>query len=297
MTKTTVCLEFGAWCLEFYMKVIHTIEQMREWSVLQKRSGRKIVFVPTMGALHEGHLSLMREGKRRGDALAVSIYVNPTQFGPNEDLNKYPRTLEEDLAKSKEAGADAVFLPSDEEIYPLGFQTYVNVEKITMNLCGASRPAHFKGVTTVVAKLFNIVQPHIAIFGKKDYQQLVVIRKMVRDLDMPVEIIGCPIVREPDGLAMSSRNKYLSPKERIAALSLNRSLKHAEELVAAGETRAEAVRACVKETIAREKLVRIDYAKIADAETLEDISKIDRPAVLALAAFVGNTRLIDNTCF
>ncbi len=278
------------------MKIICTVEEMRSWSRAQKRVGHTVAFVPTMGALHEGHLSLMREGKMRGDVLTISIYVNPTQFGPNEDLNKYPRTLEQDLEKASELGVDAAFVPTDDQIYPEGFKTYVNVEGITQTLCGASRPTHFKGVTTVVAKLFNIVEPDISIFGEKDYQQLVVIRKMVKDLNMSVEIVGCPIVREPDGLAMSSRNKYLSSDERSAALSISRSLRHADELVANGETDARAVLSCVRETIDREKLVKIDYAKIVDAQTLEDLTKIDRPAVLALAAFVGNTRLIDNIC-
>ncbi|MFH1829266.1 MAG: pantoate--beta-alanine ligase [Pseudomonadota bacterium] len=278
------------------MKVFYTVDEMREWSRAQKRAKRTIAFVPTMGALHEGHLSLMREAKKHGDLLAVSIYVNPAQFGPNEDLNKYPRTLEQDIAKSKDVGAHAVFIPTDDQIYPDGFQTYVNVQEMTKSLCGASRPTHFMGVTTVVAKLFNIIRPDVSIFGEKDFQQLAVIRRMVSDLNMPIKIIGCPIVREADGLAMSSRNKYLSPEERAAALSLSRSLKHVEKMVAEGENSARVISAAVGEIIASEKLVRIDYISLVDAGTLEDIDEVDRPTVLAIAAFVGSTRLIDNIC-
>ena len=278
------------------MKVFNTIEDMRGWSRAERAAGRRVAFVPTMGALHEGHLSLMREGLRRGASLAVSIYVNPAQFGPSEDLEEYPRTLQDDLAKCEALGADAVFVPTDQTIYPEGFQTYVNVERVTGGLCGGARPGHFRGVATVVAKLLNIVEPDVAIFGEKDYQQLVAIRTMARDLDMPVEVAGCPTVREPDGLAMSSRNKYLAPSERRAALSLYRSLGVAEEMVAAGETRAAKVLKKVSQLIESEG-ARIDYAEIVHAETLEKLDKIKRPALLALAAFVGSTRLIDNRLF
>lgn len=276
------------------MKSFHTASDMRSWSRQEKAAGRRVALVPTMGALHEGHLSLMREGKRRAPSLAVSIYVNPTQFGPNEDFGKYPRELKGDLTKCESTGVDAVFLPTDEEMYPEGFQTFVTVEEVTKNLCGASRPEHFRGVATVVAKLFNIVEPDVALFGEKDFQQLVVIRRMAQDLRIPVEIAGCPIVREPDGLAMSSRNKYLSPAERMSALSLHRSLGAAVEMAKSGESSAERILSKVRETIECDGGVRIDYAKIVDSETMEDVVEIKRPALLALAAFVGRTRLIDN---
>ena len=276
------------------MKSFHTASDMRSWSRQEKAAGRRVAFVPTMGALHEGHLSLMREGKRRAPSLAVSIYVNPTQFGPNEDFGKYPRELKSDLTKCESTGVDAVFLPTDGEMYPDGFQTFVTVEEVTKNLCGASRPEHFRGVATVVAKLFNIVEPDVALFGEKDFQQLVVIRRMAQDLRIPVEIAGCPIVREPDGLAMSSRNKYLSPAERMSALSLHRSLGAAVEMAKSGESSAERIISKVRETIECDGGVRIDYAKIVDSETMEDVVEIKRPALLALAAFVGRTRLIDN---
>jgi pantoate--beta-alanine ligase len=278
------------------MKTFHTIKSMRAWSREQKQAGQRIAFVPTMGALHEGHLSLLREGRRRGDRLVLSIYVNPTQFALTEDLSRYPRDLEGDLAKARTEGTDAVFLPADAEMYPPGAQTFVTVEMITQHLCGASRPMHFCGVTTVVAKLFNIVEPDSALFGEKDFQQLLVIRRMVRDLGMPVEIVGLPIVRESDGLAMSSRNRYLSKDERQAALALSQSLGMAEEAISKGVTDASDLLEAVRSFIEREggALVRIDYAKLAHAETLEDLSEVKRPALIALAAFVGTTRLIDN---
>ncbi len=281
------------------MQIFHTISEMRAWSNAEKLAGRRIAFVPTMGALHEGHLSLLREGRMRGDRLVLSIYVNPTQFAPAEDLAKYPRDLEGDLAKARAEGTDAVFVPNDAMMYPERFQTYVTVEEVTKSLCGASRPKHFRGVSTVVAKLFNIVQPDTAIFGEKDFQQLVVIRRMVLDLNMPVDIVGCPIVREPDGLAMSSRNKYLSAEERAAALSLNRSLIEAGRMIESGEKRADSILARVRSFIEDEGkgLMRIDYASIVDAETLRDLAQIKQPALLALAAFAGKTRLIDNRCF
>ena len=252
-----------------------------------------------MGALHEGHISLLREARRRAKKLVLSIYVNPTQFSPNEDLSKYPRTLESDLEKARAAGVDAVFIPTDEIMYPAEYQTYVTVEDVTKYLCGASRPAHFRGVTTIVAKLFNIVQPDVAVFGEKDFQQLVVIRRMVADLNMPLEIVGCPIVREADGLAMSSRNRYLLPEERKAALALSRSLEDAERVIARGETDADKILERVRSYIEKNGagLVRIDYVKLVDANTLCELREIKRPALLALAAFVGKTRLIDNRFF
>jgi pantoate--beta-alanine ligase len=279
------------------MKVIRDIEGMRAWSREARGGGKKLVFVPTMGALHEGHLSLMREGLKRADALAISIYVNPAQFGAGEDLNEYPNSIEEDLRKAEELGTDAVFLPTDEAIYPEGYQTFVTVEGITESLCGARRPGHFRGVTTVVAKLLNIVSPDLAVFGEKDFQQLVAIRRMVADLEIPVEIVGAPIVREPDGLAMSSRNSYLSPAQREAATSLFKSLCAAEQLIATGKTDAQAILRSVRETIGSHEEMRIDYARLVDAETLEDLNEFRRPALLAIAAFAGTTRLIDNRCF
>lgn len=267
---------------------------MNAWSCDERRAGRTIALVPTMGALHEGHLALLRAGKRRCDRLVLSIYVNPTQFGPKEDLARYPRDIEGDLDKARREGVDAVFLPSDAAMYPKGFETFVCVEKSSRPLCGASRPDHFRGVATIVAKLFNIVAPDVAIFGEKDFQQLVVIRRMVRDLDMPVEIAGHPIVREADGLAMSSRNRHLSDEEREAALSLSRSLSEAEGLIAGGEADAKKILSHIAGIISKTRIVRLDYAKIVDAETLETIATIRPPALIAIAAFVGTTRLIDN---
>lgn len=270
---------------------------MRAWSLSQRRQGKEIAFVPTMGALHEGHLSLLREGKRRCDALALSIYVNPAQFAPTEDLDEYPRDLEGDLAKAKGCGVDAVFLPNDEAMYPGGYQTYIAVEGVTKNLCGASRPTHFRGVATIVVKLFNIVMPDAAIFGEKDFQQLVVIRRMVKDLNMPIEIIGHPIVREEDGVAMSSRNAYLSRKERAAARSINRSLIHAQKMIDSGTADVEGMLRAARDAIEATGILRTDYIKLVDADTLEDLKKFERPALLAIAAFAGKTRLIDNRLF
>lgn len=279
------------------MKVFKTAEEMRTWSAKEKGRGRRIAFIPTMGALHEGHLSLLRKGRSLCNSVVLSIYVNPTQFGPAEDLAKYPRDTEGDLEKARECSTDAVFMPSDKIMYPQGHQTFIDVLDVTKYLCGASRPGHFRGVATVVAKLFNIVQPNIAIFGEKDFQQLVVIKQMVRDLNMPIEIVGSKIVREADGLAMSSRNRHLSPKEREAALLLNQSLDAAEKLISGGEKNTTRIIANVRKIIEPSALTRIDYAKIVDSETLADVPVIEKPALLALAVFVGATRLIDNRLF
>lgn len=276
------------------MKVFSTPHEMYTWSREERRMGRTIAFVPTMGALHEGHLELIRYGRQKCDRLIVSIYVNPKQFGPTEDLSRYPRDIEGDLKKAKSENVDAVFLPSDATMYPEGYQTYVEVRDITQRLCGVSRPGHFRGVTTVVAKLFNITIPDIAIFGEKDFQQLVTIRRMVNDLNIPIEIIGRPIVREPDGLAMSSRNRYLSANEREAALSLSQSLIEAKKLIEEGENNSSKVFAHVSNIIDAAKIVKIDYLHVVNVETLEDIDKIKPPALIAIAAFVGKTRLIDN---
>jgi len=276
------------------MQIITSIKEMQDFSNRVRREAKTIVLVPTMGFLHLGHLSLMEEGRRRGDLLVISIFVNPTQFGAGEDYEDYPRDTERDQQLAEEKGVEVIFAPTAAEMYPSTYQTYVDVEKVTKNLCGISRPTHFRGVTTVVVKLFNIVKPHVAIFGEKDFQQLVTIRQMVSDLNLDIEIVGMPICREEDGLAMSSRNKYLNPDERGAALSLSRSLKFASELFKKGERKAEEIIREVKRIIEAEKLVQIDYVKICDTTTLRDIEHIDQEAVLALAVNIGKARLIDN---
>lgn len=276
------------------MKIIESPEKMQQFSESLRLAGKKIAFVPTMGYLHEGHLMLMREGRKRGNCLVTSIYVNPTQFGPGEDFEKYPRDLDRDLKLSEDVGVDVVFYPSNEGMYPEGYQTFVNVEKVTRNLCGRSRPTHFRGVTTVCAKLFNIVKPHVTVFGRKDYQQLVTIRRMVSDLNMDLEVVGMATLREPDGLAMSSRNTYLKPEERESALSLSRALRLAETLYEKGERDAGKILDRVTAFIGSHPHARIDYAELCDAESLEDIERIEGKAVLALAVRVGLPRLIDN---
>lgn len=250
-----------------------------------------------MGYLHEGHLNLMREAKKSADELVVSIFVNPTQFGPGEDYEKYPRDFERDEALAKEVGVDIIFYPSVDDMYPAGYQTYVTVEEVTRNLCGMSRPVHFRGVATVCTKLFNIVKPHAAVFGKKDYQQLVTIRRMTADLNMDIEIVGVDITREPDGIAMSSRNAYLKREEREAALSLSRGLKIAKKLYDDGERGASVIIRSVREYIESHEGTDIDYVKICDAETLEDVETLERESVIALAVRVGLPRLIDNYVF
>ncbi len=263
---------------------------VRRW----RGEGKTIGLVPTMGYLHEGHLSLVRESKSRADVTVVSIFVNPTQFGPREDLRKYPRDLERDAALLEKEGADAVFCPTVEEMYPAGYKTYVEVVDFEDRLCGKSRPGHFRGVATVVLKLFNIVEPRLAFFGWKDAQQVIVLKKMAADLDLGVEIAACALVREPDGLAMSSRNTYLSPEERKAALVLSRSLAAAEKTVAAGERDAAKVVAGIRSAITAEPLARIDYAEAVSLETLEPVAEIRGDVLVAAAAFFGSTRLIDN---
>jgi len=267
---------------------------MQVWANEARRSGKVISLVPTMGFLHEGHGALMREGRKRGDALVISIFVNPAQFGVGEDYEAYPRDLEGDAKKAAETGADIIFAPSVKEMYPSDFQTYIDVENVTQNLCGFSRPTHFRGVTTVVAKLFNITKPHVAIFGEKDFQQLVTIRQMVKDLNMDIEVIGMPIVREKDGLAMSSRNKHLNPKERKASLCLVNSLDQAEKLHQSGEIRSEKIIGEALKIISEQPLATIDYVKVCNAGTLEDIDTLDGIALMALAVRIGTTRLIDN---
>ncbi len=275
--------------------LVKSIEEMKQIVKNLKKEGKSIGFVPTMGYLHEGHISLMRCSKKDNDITVVSIFVNPIQFGVNEDLDRYPRDLERDLEICKKEGVDYVFHPSVEEMYPEDFSTYVIVEGLTEGLCGAYRPGHFKGVTTVVNKLFNIVQPDRAYFGEKDYQQLKVIQKMIKDLNMNVQVIGCPIVREPDGLAMSSRNKYLSPEERKAALSLSKALFKAKEMFKSGETDINKIRKEMEKIILSHPEVKeIQYIEFVDAETLKPKERLEKGSIIALAVFVGNTRLIDN---
>ncbi|MGI5839408.1 MAG: pantoate--beta-alanine ligase [bacterium] len=279
------------------MEIITTAGEMRQWVREQKRAGRSIGFVPTMGYLHEGHLSLVRRARAENDRVAVSIFVNPTQFGAGEDYSVYPRDLRRDAALAGPAGADMIFAPAAAEIYPADFSTYVTVDNLTGPLCGQSRPTHFRGVTTIVAILFNLVRPDRAYFGQKDAQQAIVIRRMARDLAFDLAVVVCPIVREPDGLALSSRNVFLQPEERQAALILSRALAGARALVAAGEKDAGAVLAFVRDEISREPLVRPDYVEIVGADDLAPVRTVEGGELLAVAAFVGKTRLIDNVVF
>jgi pantoate--beta-alanine ligase len=276
------------------MITIETVRDMQAEADRIRSAGRRIGLVPTMGALHEGHLSLVREARRRADVVAVSIYVNPTQFGPQEDFARYPRDPDRDAGLAAGAGADVLFVPGDADMYPDGACTWVEVTGLTDTLCGASRPGHFRGVTTVVAKLFNAVKPHTAVFGQKDAQQAVVIRRMTRDLGWGVEIVTAPVVREPDGLALSSRNAYLSPPERRDALALSAGLAAAARLAAGGERRADAIAAEVRGRLEAAPSVRVDYVAVVHPETLAPLGRIDGPALVAVAAFVGRTRLIDN---
>jgi len=276
------------------MKVLATIPDMLAASRSVRREHKRLGLVPTMGALHEGHLSLVRAAKSRCDAVTVSIFVNPTQFGPNEDFAKYPRNFERDRELLHKEGVDFIFAPSVEEMYPAGAITWVTVEGMSDRLCGRSRPGHFRGVTTVVAKLFNIVEPDLAFCGQKDAAQAAIIRRMVRDLNLPVEIVVCPIVREPSGLAMSSRNAYLSAEQRQSALVLYGSLKEIARRFQSGERNAASLITAGKQIVAREPSLRLDYLEVVDPGTLEPLPTINRPALVAIAAFVGTTRLIDN---
>jgi pantoate--beta-alanine ligase len=276
------------------MQIIQTCEEMQACAAEMIRRGRRIAFVPTMGFLHEGHLSLLREGRRLGDVLILSIFVNPIQFGEGEDFSVYPRDFHRDTDAARSAGVDIIFTPDVEQLYPSEFSTYVEVERITETLCGISRPGHFRGVTTVVCKLFNLVRPQVALFGQKDFQQLAVIRRMVRDLNMNIEIRGLPIVREADGLAMSSRNVYFDKAQRRQALSLVESLRLGTALVAAGEKCSAAIIAAVRRRITREPDLAIDYVQICDEESLTDVEVVTPASVLLVAAKIGRTRLIDN---
>jgi pantoate--beta-alanine ligase len=276
------------------MKIIPRIVEMQRWSDARRMEGKKIAFVPTMGFLHEGHLSLVHEGKQRADVVIVSIFVNPIQFNHQSDFATYPRNLDQDQRMLEEIGTDVLFYPEAGEMYPEGFQTAVEVDKVSQPLCGAFRPGHFRGVATVVAKLFNITKPHVALFGEKDFQQCVVIKRMVKDLNFDLEILAMPTIREADGLAMSSRNARLSPAERRTSLCLSRALQQAQDLVQQGERRASAVLQAVQQTIASEGGVRIEYISLCHPETLEEVNEIAVPTLLALAAWVGDVRLIDN---
>ena len=276
------------------MVTFTTAADMRRWSESARCEGRTIGFVPTMGALHHGHASLMRAARAGCDRVVVSVFVNPTQFGPNEDYQRYPRMFETDRALCEREGVDALFAPTVAEIYPPGSETIVDVGPLGAVLCGASRPGHFRGVATVVAKLFAIVSPHRAYFGQKDYQQTVVIRRLVEDLRLGVEIVVCPIVREPDGLAASSRNAYLSPQERKRAVGLSRALSEAGRLIASGERSAGKIREALGVIFSGESGVRVDYVALVHPDTLQPVDRLAGRVVVALAAWVGATRLIDN---
>ncbi len=276
------------------MEVVETIAQMQARSDHWRQKGQRIACVPTMGFLHEGHLSLMREGRKLGDKLVVSIFVNPAQFGPGEDLSRYPKDFEGDLDKCRSVGVDCVFAPAADEIYPPSYQTYVNVERVSQGLCAGDRPGHFRGVTTVVTKLFNMIKPHVALFGEKDFQQLRVIQRMARDLDMDIQVLGKPTVREDDGLAMSSRNAYLSPEQRKSALCLYNALCQSRDSAAAGVNDVGQIISQARELIEQTREAEVMYIEIVDDETLEKITIIQKPARMALAVGIGQTRLIDN---
>lgn len=276
------------------MQIIKTVAEMQDFVHRIKAAGKSLALVPTMGYLHEGHLTLIREAKAACDTVVASIFVNPLQFGVGEDYEEYPRDLTRDARLSESAGVDAIFAPPVAEMYPKGYHTFVEVEEITNHLCGRSRPGHFRGVTTIVNKLFNIVQPDKAFFGQKDAQQVLVIKKMVADLNMNLEIVTVPIVREEDGLAMSSRNVYLTPEERRAALVLYKSLQQAKEAIEAGERRGSAVRDMIIQTIGTEKLANIDYVEVVSVSSLKPQEKLEGEVLIALAVRFGKTRLIDN---
>jgi pantoate--beta-alanine ligase len=276
------------------MYTITAVHDMQRWADSARARGLRIGLVPTMGYLHAGHLSLVTEARRHADLTVASIFVNPLQFGANEDLERYPRDIERDTRLLAGAGADVLFLPDVASMYPEGFQTAVTVDRVTRGLCGAGRPTHFRGVTTVVAKLFNMVKPHVAVFGCKDFQQLVAVRRMVADLNFDLDIIGAPIVREADGVAMSSRNAYLSPAERRAARCLSAALRAAEAQVERGETDGLRILGAARRVITDQPLARIEYATLADPDTLEEATTVRGPTLLALAVHIGKTRLIDN---
>jgi pantoate--beta-alanine ligase len=276
------------------MKICHTIDEMRAARHAARREGKAVGLVPTMGALHEGHLSLVRMARAQCDLVVVSIFINPLQFGPHEDLAKYPRNFDRDRDLLEREGVEVIFAPTVEEMYPAGAITYVTVEALSDKLCGRSRPGHFRGVTTVVSKLFHIVEPDRAFFGQKDAAQSVIIRRMVRDLDIPVQVVIGPIVREPDGLAMSSRNAYLDASQRLSALVLHRSLLAVQERFDRGERKVQALIEAGKQVFSEDPSVRLDYLEIVDPETLDPVDDLSQRALVAVAAFVGKARLIDN---
>lgn len=276
------------------MNIIETVAEVRNQVKSWRREGLTVGLVPTMGYLHEGHQSLIERACKENDRVVVSVFVNPTQFGPTEDLESYPRDLNHDAKLCENVGADIVFHPTPEEMYPNGFCSFVDMDILTKELCGLSRPVHFRGVCTVVSKLFNIVQPDRAYFGEKDAQQLAVIKRMVMDLNMDIEIVGCPIIREADGLAKSSRNTYLSAEERKAALVLSQSILAGKQLAEQGEADAKKIVQKMTDIIKAEPLAKIDYVKIVDLMTMQQIEKIDRPFLAAIAVYIGKTRLIDN---
>ena len=280
--------------MEHHIPIITSIDDMQQQARRLLQSGKTIAFVPTMGYFHEGHMALMREGRKRGDALIISIFVNPAQFGPAEDYQTYPRDLNRDVSLAESVGANIIFAPEVEAMYDEAYQTYIDLEALSRHLCGPSRPGHFRGVATVVTKLFNIVKPHVAIFGEKDYQQLLIIRRMVHDLQFDIRIIGVPIVREADGLAMSSRNTHLCEAERRSALSLFMCLQQARDTVAQGVKDAGQLVYEASELIRSYPYTKIDYVTLSDPETLEEVDAVERPTLMALAVWVGKTRLIDN---
>lgn len=276
------------------MEIVNRIQRMKEVIKDIKKDNKTIGFVPTMGCLHQGHLSLVREARRMSDYVIVSIFVNPKQFGPNEDYEKYPRNITKDAEILSQENVDYVFYPAVEEMYPENYRTYVIVEDLSDKLCGKSRPGHFKGVATIVIKLLNIIQPNFAFFGQKDAQQSIIIKRMIRDLNLDTEIIILPIVREPDGLAMSSRNLYLNPEERKAATVLFKSLQAAKELIKDGEKKASKIIERIKKIIADEPLAKIDYIEVVDLDNLNPMKSLDKTALIAIGVYIGETRLIDN---
>jgi pantoate--beta-alanine ligase len=276
------------------MRIIENVTEMQRLADTWRAQGERLALVPTMGFLHEGHLALLRKARKLATKTVISIFVNLAQFAPNEDFGSYPRDLQRDIDLSTAEGADVAFVPGTDEMYPGGFQTYVNVAEVTRNLCGRSRPIFFRGIATVVSKLFHAVKPHIAIFGEKDFQQLVTIRRMVKDMNMDITIVGHQIVREKDGLAMSSRNAYLRVDERPTALRLSRSLREAQKLVDSGERDARTILKAVNDCLTNGGGATVDYAKLCNPETIEDVERIGGPTLLALAVWVGKTRLIDN---
>ena len=276
------------------MHIIQTVREMQRWSEDQRLERKTVAFVPTMGFLHEGHLSLVREAKNRGDVVVVSIFVNPMQFNQSSDFDKYPRNEDQDERALEALDTDVLFMPPPAEIYPDGYQSAVEVEKVSQPLCGAFRPGHFRGVATVVAKLFNMVKPHCALFGEKDFQQCVVIKRMVRDLNFDIDIVTLPTMREDDGLAMSSRNARLSTAERKTSLCVSSALTAAQELVSGGQSSSAVILQAVQQILTQNAEVRVEYASLCQPETLEEVEQISGPTLLAIAVWVGEVRLIDN---